>query len=81
MVRNVLAAIAAAALLSVALAAYQAAAMPPGGAAAIEDAASEGSLIQNVANVCGMNGCVVVQTKRVQHHQFPKSTAPSHSGS
>jgi hypothetical protein len=80
MVRNILAAVAAAALLAAVLAAYQAAAMPPGGAAALEPA-GDGSLFQKVTNVCGTNGCVIVQTRRVQHHPFNKTAAPVHSGS
>jgi len=34
-------------------------------------------LVQPVANVCGANGCVRVQTQRVQH-QKPGSVAAKH---
>jgi hypothetical protein len=34
-------------------------------------------LVQRVANVCGANGCVRVQTQRVQH-QKPGSAAAKH---
>jgi hypothetical protein len=81
MFRNILAAVAAAALLSAVLAAYQAAAMPPGAAAALDAAAADTGLIHKVTSVCGTNGCAVVQTRRVQHHQFPKTAVPAHPGS
>ena len=40
---------------------------------------SDGSapLVQRVTNVCGANGCVRVQTQRVQHHK-PGSAAAKH---
>jgi hypothetical protein len=81
MVRNVLAAVAAAAILSAALAAYQVEAMPPGGSAALGAAGTEDGLIHKVTSVCGTNGCAVVQTRRVQHHPFAKTAVPTHPGS
>jgi hypothetical protein len=35
------------------------------------------ALVQQVANVCGANGCVRVQTQRV-HHQKPGSVPGKH---
>jgi len=34
-------------------------------------------LIQYITNVCGPNGCVRVQTQRIQHHK-PGSVAAKH---
>ncbi len=36
------------------------------------------ALIQRVVSVCGVHGCVPVQTKRVIHHQKPGNTVPHH---
>jgi hypothetical protein len=36
-----------------------------------------GPLVQRVTNVCGANGCVRVQTQRIQHHK-PGSAAAKH---
>jgi hypothetical protein len=38
---------------------------------------SDAPLIERVTNVCGANGCVRVQTQRVQH-QKPGSVAAKH---
>jgi len=40
--------------------------------------APHSALIQRVVSVCGVHGCVVVQTKRVIHHQKPGNTVPHH---
>lgn len=81
MLRNILAAVIGASLLSAVLAAHGAAAMPPGGAAALSAASAVASFIHKVTSVCGTNGCVVVQTKRVQHHPFSKTAVPVHPAS
>ena len=56
------------ALACAAEAAMLAASMPGGG---------DTRLVQRVTNVCGANGCVRVQTQRVQH-QKPGSLAGKH---
>jgi hypothetical protein len=38
---------------------------------------SDAPLIERVTNICGANGCVRVQTQRVQHHK-PGSVAAKH---
>jgi hypothetical protein len=38
---------------------------------------SAASPIERVTNICGANGCVRVQTQRVQHHK-PGSVAAKH---
>jgi hypothetical protein len=35
------------------------------------------SFVERVTNICGSNGCVRVQTQRVQHHK-PGSVAAKH---
>lgn len=44
---------------------------------ALHIAAVQAVEIQQVANVCGSNGCALVQTKRVQH-QKPGAVAAKH---
>jgi len=34
------------------------------------------AIVEQVVNVCGVHGCVPVQTKRVIHHQKPGNTVP-----
>ena len=34
------------------------------------------TLIQQVVSVCGVRGCVPVQTKRIIHHQKPGNKVP-----
>jgi hypothetical protein len=38
---------------------------------------SDAQFIERVTNICGANGCVRVQTQRVQHHK-PGSVAAKH---
>jgi hypothetical protein len=40
--------------------------------------AVRGTLIQQVVSVCGVHGCVPVQTKRIIHHQKPGNKVPHH---
>ncbi len=40
-------------------------------------AAADSARVQRIANVCGTNGCVRVQTQRVRH-QKPGSVAANH---
>jgi hypothetical protein len=46
--------------------------------AAQDGAAAQAAIVQQVVNVCGMHGCVQVQTKRVIHHQKSGNTVPHH---
>ena len=62
MSKTLLAAVATASLLSIGMLGTRAAAMP----LALPSAASaRGTFVERVMNVCGMNGCVPVQTKRI----------------
>jgi hypothetical protein len=45
--------------------------------AALDVAAARTAHVQEVVNVCGTNGCVPVQTKRVRHTR-PGSVAAQH---
>ena len=38
--------------------------------------AADIGLLRLAANVCGVNGCVAIQVKRLNQHQIPNSTAP-----
>jgi hypothetical protein len=46
--------------------------------AALDGAAAQAAIVRQVVNVCGMHGCVQVQTKRVIHHQKSGNTVPHH---
>jgi len=45
--------------------------------AAWDASGARAALVQQVVNVCGTNGCALVQTKRVQHTK-PGSVAAKH---
>jgi len=36
------------------------------------------AVIEQIVSVCGVRGCVPVQTKRIIHHQKPGNTVPHH---
>ncbi len=38
--------------------------------------AADSGLLRLAANVCGVNGCVAVQVKRLNQHQTPNATTP-----
>jgi len=42
------------------------------------DQIGQRKVVQLVVNVCGVRGCVPVQTKRVIHHQKPGNKTPQH---
>jgi hypothetical protein len=46
-------------------------------AAAAPNPAMPDGLVIKAAVVCGTNGCAVVQTRRLQRHQLPKTTVHS----
>ncbi len=66
MSKTVLAALAAAAIFSGATLATRVTAMTPAAPSALGAASAPSALVERVTNVCGMNGCAPVQTKRVQ---------------
>jgi hypothetical protein len=49
----------------------------PAAAASVVSSDDGPAIVQQVANVCGANGCVRVQTQRV-HHQKPGSVPAKH---
>jgi hypothetical protein len=77
MQKALLAAVSAAALLSVGLC-TRASAMPIGTPAALGVAASNAGLLEKVVNVCGINGCAPIHVKRIQKPPagFVKRAAP-----
>jgi hypothetical protein len=54
---------------------HRAEAMTPIAPAAVGAAAARAAVIEQVVNVCGSNGCAVIQTKRVVHHKAPNIAA------
>jgi hypothetical protein len=64
-----------AALMLTGMAARHAQALPIATASPASSSAS--SIVQRIANVCGTNGCVRVQTQRVRH-QKPGSVPAKH---
>jgi hypothetical protein len=67
-------AVTAATVLSGAMLDERAEAMTPAGMGA---AAARAAIFQLAVNVCASNGCVPVQTKRIQHHK-PGTIAAKH---
>ncbi len=65
-----LTALAAATLLSGGMLGSRAGAMPLVAPSALGFATADAALVQQATNVCGSNGCVRVQTQRVQHHRI-----------
>jgi hypothetical protein len=65
MSKTLLAALVSAALLSTAMLGSRAAAMTPASPSALAAASPRGALVERVTNICGLNGCVPVQTKRI----------------
>jgi hypothetical protein len=65
MSKTLLAALAAVALLSAGMLGTHAAAMTLAPPQAFGVASVRGTLVERVTNVCGMNGCAPVQTKRI----------------
>jgi len=43
--------------------------------AALGAAAAHAAVVHRVVNVCGSNGCAVIQTKKVVHHKAPNIAA------
>lgn len=74
---TLLTAFAAATILSGGLFGDRAEAMTLAAPVASHVAAARAALVQQAVNVCGANGCVPVQTKRVRH-QRPGSVAAQH---
>jgi len=48
-----------------------AAATAPGAASALATAGADTRLVEPVTNVCGLNGCVRVQTQRIVKRRLP----------
>jgi hypothetical protein len=67
---SLIVALAAGALLAVAPD-QSAAAMPSAAPAALAAARADARLIEPVVNVCGLNGCVRVQTQRIVKRRLP----------
>ena len=73
--QTLLAGLAAAMLLFAALLTPRADAMTRAGSAMVHGSV-RAAIVEQVVNVCGVHGCVPVQTKRVIHHQKPGNTVP-----
>jgi hypothetical protein len=67
---------AAAVLASNAVLLHRAAAMTLAARSALGTATAPAGLVQKVTNVCGPNGCVAVQVKRLDKHQLHKTAVP-----
>jgi hypothetical protein len=67
--KTLLVTLAGATFLSAGMLDSRAGAMPLAPPSALGVAAANSSLVQKTTNVCGSNGCVRVQTQRVQHRR------------
>jgi hypothetical protein len=56
---------------------HRAAAMTLAGTSALGVATAGTGLVQKATNVCGNNGCVAVQVKRLDKHQLKKPAHPA----
>jgi hypothetical protein len=75
---TLLTALAVAFILSGSVPARDVAAAMIGPGSAARAAPALAAVIERVANVCGANGCVPVQTKRIIHRQKPGTVAGNH---
>jgi hypothetical protein len=72
-----LVAFAVAVLASNAVLLHRAAAMTLAAPSGLGNATARACLLQKVTNVCGANGCVAVQVKRLDKHQIKKPPQPA----